>query len=178
MLAENNTALLVVDVQERLTPVLYQSEIFVAACRRMISGAKILELPILLTEQYPKGLGHTIYDVRLLCKNEPLFEKTRFSAYVDEVASALKQLNIKNVVLIGCETHICVFQTALDLLANGYKVYLPQESLTSRTAENKHNGLALMQQAGAVVTNIETILFQLLQDANHSKFKEISKLIR
>lgn len=178
MLTENNTALLVVDVQERLTPVLYQSETFVAACRRMISGAKILALPILVTEQYPKGLGHTIYDIRLLCKNAPLFEKTRFSAYVDEVVSVLKQHHIQNVVLIGCETHICIFQTALDLLANGYKVYLPQESLTSRTVENKQNGLTLMQQAGAVITNIETILFQLLQDASHAKFKEISKLIR
>lgn len=178
MLKIENTLVLAVDIQERLMPALHQADEFVAACRRMLTGAQLLALPILLTEQYPKGLGHTLTDIRLLCKDVPLFEKTRFSAFIPDVQKILSERQVDNVVVMGCETHICILQTVLDLLAAGYQVYLPLECLTSRTLVNKDNGLAQMQQAGACVSNIESILFQLLQDAQHGQFKEISKLIR
>lgn len=178
MFSTENTLILAIDIQERLVPVLHDSSDFVASCRRLLDGAHILQLPVLITEQYPKGLGSTIADIRLVAKNAPVFEKTQFSALTDEVQAALMQHAPQNVILIGCETHVCILQTALGLCSQGYRVYLPQECVASRTLSNKNNGLAQMQQAGAVVGNIESLLFQILQDAKHPHFKAISKLIQ
>lgn len=178
MLNSTNTLLLVVDIQERLIPVLHQTEAFTAACRRLVEGLQLLEVPLMVTEQYPKGLGHTVADIKLLCKDAPVYEKTQFSAITPEVQAALKDKPVQNIVLIGCETHICILQTALELQAQGYQVYLPQDGLTSRTLDNKNNGLAQAQQAGAIISNVESILFQILRDAKHPHFKAISKLIQ
>ncbi|MDO4434420.1 MAG: isochorismatase family protein [Alysiella sp.] len=177
-LNQKNTLVLVVDIQERLMPVLYEATVFAAACRRLLTGAELLELPVIVTEQYPKGLGQTIADIRLASKDAPVFEKTRFSAYTEEVQAALKDQQVENIIVIGCETHICILQTTLDLQQAGYQVYLPQECVTSRILENKDNGLNQAQQAGAIVSNIESLLFQILQDAKHPQFKAISKLIQ
>lgn len=178
MLNPKETLLLVVDIQERLMPVLHQAETFIAASRRMIEGAQLLELPMIVTEQYPKGLGCTINDIKLVCKDAPVYEKTQFSACIPEIQAALKEQQIKNIILIGCETHICILQTALDLRAQGYQVYLPQDCLTSRALDNKNNGLAQAEQAGAIISNVESLLFQILHDAKHPQFKAISKLIQ
>ncbi|XXQ67456.1 isochorismatase family protein [Neisseriaceae bacterium B1] len=178
MLNPKETLLLVVDIQERLIPMLHQAEHFIAASRRIIEGAQLLELPIILTEQYPKGLGYTVNDIKLVSKDAPVYEKTQFSAYTPYIQAALKEKAIQNIILIGCETHICILQTALDLRAQGYQVYLPQDCLTSRTLDNKNNGLAQAVQAGAIVSNVESVLFQILHDAKHPQFKAISKLIQ
>ena len=177
MLNHQNTVVLVVDIQERLLPVLHQSAEFAAACRRWIMGSQYLSLPIILTEQYPKGLGKTVADVAVLLNNVPVFEKTRFSAFTEEVQAALAQHKPQNVILIGCEAHICVLQTAWDLRGQGFEVYVPQECVTSRTAANKQNGIDQMREAGVHISNIESLLFQMLQDAQHPQFKNISKLI-
>ena len=125
MLNHQNTVVLVVDIQERLLPVLHQSAEFAAACRRWIQGSQYLSLPIILTEQYPKGLGKTVADVAVLLNDAPVFEKTRFSAFTEEVQAALAQHKPQNVILIGCEAHICVLQTAWDLRGQGFEVYVP-----------------------------------------------------
>lgn len=177
-LTADNTLILVVDIQERLMPVLHQAERFTAACRTLLTGGLLLGLPVVLTEQYPKGLGQTVADIRLLLKDIPVIEKTRFSALTDEVRAQLQQRQPENIVLIGCETHICILQTALDLRAAGKQVYVPQECVTSRAPANIANGLAQIQAAGAIIGNIESLLFQLLQDARHPQFKAISKLIQ
>lgn len=177
-LTTENTLILVIDIQERLMPVLHEASVFTDACRRLLHGAELLQLPVILTEQYPKGLGQTLSEIRLVAKDAPVFEKTRFSAYTEAVQVALKDKQPENMIVIGCETHICVLQTVLDLRQAGYQVYLPQECVTSRTLINKNNGLNQAQQAGAIISNIESLLFQILQDAKHPQFKAISKLIQ
>ena len=174
----DNTLVLVIDIQERLLPALSQAEAFSAAAVRFIEGCRLLGGPLLLTEQYPKGLGAPIEPVSRACADALRFEKTRFSAYTPEVAAAIAQKQPENIVLIGCETHICVLQTALDLLAQGVRVYALEDALTSRTEANKANGLRQMQAAGAIVSNSESVLFQFLGDAKHPQFKAISKLIQ
>lgn len=179
MITPANTALLIVDIQERLLPALHEHQAFLAACRQFITGANLLGVPHIITEQYPKGLGATVPDIALLTPDAPKFSKTQFSAYTAEVAAALqsRQPEKQNIILIGCETHICVLQTVLDLRQQGYNVFIPQECATSRTAANKANGLQQIQAAGGIVSNIESLLFMLLKDAQHPQFKAISKLI-
>ena len=179
MITPANTALLIVDIQERLLPALHEHQAFLAACRQFITGANLLGVPHIITEQYPKGLGATVPDIALLTPDAPKFSKTQFSAYTAEVAAALqsRQPEKQNIILIGCETHICVLQTVLDLRQQGYNVLIPQECATSRTAANKANGLQQIQAAGGIVSNIESLLFMLLKDAQHPQFKAISKLI-
>lgn len=177
MLNTDNTVALVVDIQERLLPVLHESGDFVANSVKLLTGLRALDVPVLITEQYPKGLGATAADVKTAAGDAPVFEKTRFSAYTDEVAAAIKAHHAENIVLLGCETHICVLQTVLALQLWGLNVYLPQECVASRTPANKKNGLRQCLAAGAVVSNIESVLFQLLRDAKHPAFKTISKLI-
>ena len=179
MITPANTTLLIVDIQERLLPALHEHQAFLAACRQFITGANLLGVPHIITEQYPKGLGATVPDIALLTPDAPKFSKTQFSAYTAEVAAALqsRQPEKQNIILIGCETHICVLQTVLDLRQQGYNVFIPQECATSRTAANKANGLQQIQAAGGIVSNIESLLFMLLKDAQHPQFKAISKLI-
>ena len=173
-----NTRLIIVDIQERLLPALHENQAFLAACRQFITGANLLGVPHIITEQYPKGLGATVPDIALLTPDAPKFSKTQFSAYTAEVAAALQSRQPENIVLIGCETHICMLQTVLDLRQQGYNVFIPQECATSRTAANKANGLQQIQAAGGIVSNIESLLFMLLGDAGHPAFKAVSKLIR
>ena len=177
MITPANTTLLIVDIQERLLPALHEHQAFLAACRQFITGANLLGVPHIITEQYPKGLGATVPDIALLTPDAPKFSKTQFSAYTAEVAAALQSRQPENIVLIGCETHICMLQTVLDLRQQGYNVFIPQECATSRTAANKANGLQQIQVAGGIVSNIESLLFMLLKDAQHPQFKAISKLI-
>lgn len=178
MLHPDNTLALLIDIQERLTPVLHRSADWLADCTTLLQGLQALSVPVMLTEQYPKGLGKTVPPFADMLADAPLFEKTRFSAWTDEVASAVKaQKNIENIIVFGCETHVCVLQTVLDLRQQGYAVYLPQECVSSRTEANKLNGLQQCAAAGAVVSNVESVLFQLLQDAKHPAFKTVSKLI-
>ncbi|MDO4878201.1 MAG: isochorismatase family protein [Neisseria sp.] len=172
------TVCLVVDIQERLTPVLHRHETFTAGCIRLLQGIQALSVPILLTEQYPQGLGGTIPAVKAQLAGVPVIEKSRFSAWSAETEGFIRRHEAENVVLMGAETHICVLQTALDLRAAGFGVYLPFECAASRDPLNKENGLQQMREAGVSVGNIESLLFALLRDAKHPAFKAISKLVR
>ena len=178
MMTPENTRLIIVDIQERLLPALHENQAFLAACRQFITGANLLGVPHIITEQYPKGLGATVPDIALLTPDAPKFSKTQFSAYTAALQQGQPESGqAQNIILIGCETHICMLQTVLDLRQQGYNVFIPQECATSRTAANKANGLQQIQAAGGVVSNIESLLFMLLKDAQHPQFKAISKLI-
>lgn len=173
-----NTLAITIDIQQRLIPVLHESENFIQQNIKMIHGLNALGVKIVLTEQYPKGLGATLPEIDELLVDVPKFEKTQFSALTDEVHEILVKQNVTNVILLGCETHVCVLQTALALREKNFNVYVPQECVTSRTLDNKNNGLAQIQAAGGVISNTESVLFQLLGDAKHPSFKTISKLIQ
>ena len=135
--------------------------------------------PLCRNRTISKGLGSTVSAVSLLLpEGTPIVEKTRFSAFLPEIQEILRKNDIKNVILMGAEAHICMLQTALDLKAQGYAVSLPFECTASRTTANRDNGLAQMSRQGITVSNVESILFQLLGDAKHPAFKTISKLIQ
>lgn len=177
-LRTDNTACLIVDIQERLTPALHEAERFTDACTLLIQGLHALGIPMMATEQYPQGLGTTLPEIKSLLPDTPFVEKTRFSAVLPETEDFIRRHNAQNIVLIGAETHICMLQTALDLRAQGLNVYIPAECAASRNPANKTNGLEQMRAAGVTVGNGESLLFALLRDAKHPAFKTISKLVR
>jgi nicotinamidase-related amidase len=173
-----HTALLVIDVQERLMPVIFEQEKIFANVNKLLRGAEILNLVTVVTEQYPKGLGNTCKEIEL-SEKALVIEKTCFSSMLSEdVNDQLKLTNAKTLIICGVESHICVLKTTLDALKEGYEVHLVADAVSSRTDENKQIAIKRMRHAGAYITSVEMILFQLLDYAGTDEFKAISKLIK
>ncbi len=173
------TALVVVDVQERLCPAMPPDALarLVKYVKALAGCARTLALPVLLTEQYPKGLGRTLPELRELLP-APL-EKLHFSCGADPgFSAALAATGRRQIVLAGMEAHVCVFQTARDLVAAGYEVFVCADAVTSRADEHRQVGLALCHEAGAVVTTAETAIFDLLHRCATPEFKAVSPLVR
>jgi hypothetical protein len=143
-------------------------------------AAALLGVPVLVTEQYPKGLGNTVGEIsRVLPDDTRRFEKTCFSACgASDFLANLHSNQRSQVVLIGMETHVCILQTAFDLLAADFEVFVVEDGVCSRVDEHKANALERMARAGVTVTNLESVLFEWLGDAAHPHFKAISALIR
>jgi nicotinamidase-related amidase len=178
LLKRETTVLLVIDVQEKLMPVIHNSEQVFANVNRLIRGAAILRLPLIVTEQYPKGLGNTCKEVELP-EHTTRIEKMCFSCMQSEhVIQQLQPLNATSLILCGVESHICVFKTALEALEKGYEVHVVADAVSSRTAENKEIALNRLRQSGAFIVSAEMVLFQLLKEAGTEEFKGISRLIR
>jgi nicotinamidase-related amidase len=171
----------VVDVQERLFDAMdaERRDDMVANVKILVSAASRLGVPVLVTEQYPKGLGRTLPELRALLGDAPPFEKTSFScAGAPGFVDRLRGLGADHVVLTGIEAHVCVLLTALDLLARGLRVSIVADAVCSRRAANLEIGLGQARQAGAVVTATETVVFQLMGSADAEAFRELSKLLR
>jgi len=171
----------VVDVQERLFNAMdaERRDDMVTNVKILVSAARRLGVPVLVTEQYPKGLGRTLPEVRSLLGEAPPFEKTAFScAEADGFMERLRALGAEHVILTGIEAHVCVLLTALDLLARGLRVSIVADAVCSRRPANLEIGLGQARQAGAVVTATETVVFQLLGSADSDAFRELSKLLR
>lgn len=177
-LNSEDAVLLVVDIQERLVPVMKYGKKVIKNTNTLIAIAKDLEIPIVVTEQYPKGLGQTVPEIRANLEGVSAYEKISFTAYTDEVDAALENLGRKKIIIVGMETHVCVFQTVRDLIARGFQVYLVQDAVCSRSKENYQNGISLISLMGAVVTNTETVFFDLMKKAGTPQFKKLSKLIK
>jgi nicotinamidase-related amidase len=168
-----------VDLQERLLAAMPDPEGLTRTIRLLIEGTRPLEVPVVWSEQYPKGLGPTAESVRALLPKAARAEKMTFSAWREpSFADRLKATGRTTVILPGIETHVCVMQTALDLLYAGYRVFVPADGVASRTEENRRIGLATMERAGAVITSMEAVVFQLLERAGTDAFKAFSKMIR
>jgi len=180
LLNVKQAALVVVDIQEGFRPIIADFEKIAERAARMIRGCKILDVPVFVTEQYPKGLGETAFEIRsLLDDGTGAFEKTAFSSCgAESFVAGLTDKGIKQVVICGLETHICVNQTAHDLLDRGFQVHVLSDCVTSRFEYNRLAGLAKMQRSGAIESSIEMALFELMRDAKHEKFKEIQALIK
>ncbi len=177
-LNREDTVLLVIDIQEKLVPVMKYKDQVINNNKILISAAKEMKFPVIATEQYPKGLGQTVPELFELIDNENIFAKNSFTAYTDEVKETLMALGKKKVLITGMETHICVFQTTRDLINDGYQVYLVKDAVASRTKNNFINGIELIQSLGAVITNTETAVFDLLKISGTPEFKTMSKLIK
>ncbi len=179
MLTTQNSILCVIDIQERLFPHIHSKEDFLKNTIALIKGARILEIPILSTEQLPDKIGKTIPEISPLLENTQPIVKAAFSCCGEvKFISALSAHPQKQILLCGIETHVCVYQTARDLINLGYDVSVVADAVSSRTLENKEIGLERIQESGASVTSVETALFELLKIADGEKFKEILKLIK
>ena len=174
------TALVVVDMQEAFRHSIHEFEQIASRISMAIRGFQILNLPVIVTEQYPKGLGSTAGEIRAVLPDalEPI-EKTAFSSCgAAEFVAALEHTGARQVLVCGIEAHVCVNQTTHDLLARGLQVHLLTECINSRSAHNRETGLAKMQQSGALPSSIEMSLFELMRDAAHKQFKAVQKLIK
>ncbi len=183
ILNREDAVLIVVDVQERLVPAIHK-ELYERSVRNFkiaIEAAGTLGVPIVLTEQYPKGLGRTVPEVlqALEGKHYDRIEKVTFSCARDEAfLAAIAKTQRRQVVLIGMETHVCVYQTTVDLINAGYEVFVLDDAVSSRYFHNYQSGIAALRDAGAVVVSTETAVFQLMKVAGTPEFKKISSLLR
>ena len=178
VLTKEEAVILVIDIQERLVPAMKYGKQVIQNTNIIISVAQKLGIPIIVTEQYPKGLGKTVAGISENLEGQLTYAKTTFSSCTSEVTSALKELGRKKIIITGMETHVCVFQTVRDLLALGYQIYAVRDAICSRTKENYRNGLSLMSSMGAVVTDTETVFFDLMKQSDTPFFKELSELIK
>lgn len=169
--------LLIVDVQERLWPTMAEKEVLLQRTLQLVKGAQILGVPVISTEQYPKGLGKTVAEVAALLKNQSPFEKTSFSA-CPAVLDSLRQRGVSDVLLCGIESHVCVMQTCLDLLGESFRVFVVADAVASRTVENQRLGVERMRSAGAVIASVEMVLFEMLESAGTAEFKQILEVVK
>jgi nicotinamidase-related amidase len=181
-LQRHDALLLVIDVQEKLMPVIDRGDDVAANVERLVRGCHVLDVPPLLTEQYVKGLGATVPRVRRAFEETfgytPI-EKNCFSANAaGELQAALRQLRRKQIVVAGVEAHVCVYQTVTDLLAAGYQVTVIADAISSRTAENKAVALQRMAGEGAKLSSTEMALFELLGAADTDEFRQILALVK
>lgn len=179
-LTRDNTALLVVDVQEKLMPHVERGEMVLHTMQQAIKGFRILGMPIVVTEQYPQGLGHTVPALKkCLNPQQQYWTKTTFSCTADqEIRRHLLSLPVEHWVLIGLEAHICVFQTAKGLIGSGKHVVVLNDAITSRSIYDFSTAIAEMRDLGIRITSTETILFELLKDSKAPEFKQISQLVK
>jgi nicotinamidase-related amidase len=180
LLRQQDAALLTVDIQESFRPIIADFVKIAERAAMMIRGCRILDVPVFATEQYPKGLGHTAAEISVLFGDGiRVFEKTAFSSCGAEAFVAeLADRGIKQVMICGLETHICVSQTAHDLLERGFQVHVLSDCVISRFEYNRTIGLQKMQRSGVIESSIEMALFELMGDAKHEKFKDIQALIK
>jgi nicotinamidase-related amidase len=174
------SALVIIDMQESFrSPISDFAEVAVRIAL-VAHAAQLLSVPVIVTEQYPKGLGQTANEIKaVLPAGAPVIEKTAFSSCgAREFESELERTRAVHVLVCGIEAHVCVNQTTHDLLERGYRVHLLTDCITARTKQNRQAGLAKMQQSGALPSSTEMALFELMRDARHEQFKAIQKLIK
>ena len=179
----DKTVLVVVDVQERLAAAMPQQQIreLLRAARILVEGARILGAPVLLTEQYPQGLGPTLGEISQLVDSAGgrRYEKLEFSACdAPGLRGVLDELSSSSAIVIGMESHVCVYQTVRDLVSRGLEVHVPIDGVTSRRDDHREAGIALCERAGAIRTTSESVVFDWLERAGSEEFKQLSKLIR
>lgn len=179
LVPREKTAGLVVDIQEKLVPHIYDNEQILKNCRILISGLQTLDIPLIVTEQYSKGLGPTVEPVRSVLSNYQPIEKMSFSCCGnDQFISDVAGLGKKYIIICGMETHVCVLQTCLDLSAQGYHPILIEDCVSSRKPNDKQIAVARMRQWGITISTYESILFELCGIAGTETFKTISGLVK
>jgi len=176
---KENSICLIIDVQERLIPHIFSNEIMEKNLGILVCGMKILEIPLIITEQYSKGLGKTISSLEDILTGNQVIEKMAFSCCDEiEFMKLFKDYNKKDVIIAGIEAHVCVLQTVLDLLELGFKPFVIEDCIASRKLEDKEIALERMQKEGAVISTFESILFELTRVSGTQQFKSISKLVK
>lgn len=179
MLKPTNTALVIIDVQGRLARIMQNAEEFFKNLAMLIKGARVLEVPIIWMEQLPNKLGKTVDEVsEHLDGLTPIAKEVFSCGQNDEFNSRLAEIDPENVVLAGIETHVCVYQSAIDLLAKEYNVEVVADATSTRLEHNKEIGLEKIRRAGGQITSVETALFELQGKATGEQFKQIIEIIK
>ncbi|KAJ1563068.1 Isochorismatase domain-containing protein 1 [Cladochytrium tenue] len=176
----SNTALFLCDIQERFRPHIHKFDVMLETAKKMVQVSKILEVPLIVTEQNPKALGPTVEELQVKDLAKIIQPKTKFSMWLPEVETVIKSHpgGINNAILFGIESHVCVLQTALDLMENGVHVVVLADGVSSINKGEIPVALQRMRDAGATVESSESVIFQLLGDAGHPRFKEIQNLVK
>ena len=174
-----NSAGLVIDIQGKLFPHMDHKEALLKKCTTLIEGLKVLDVPLVITEQYPKGLGSTIEEIGTLVDQDQAIEKIAFSC-CDEpaVMQNVTMRSRKTIIICGIEAHVCVLQTVIDLHKSGYTAIVVEDCISSRSANDKGVAVERMRAEGAVITTCESILFELARVAGTDEFKSISRLVK
>jgi nicotinamidase-related amidase len=176
-MAAADTGLLVIDVQEKLVPLIPCADVLVRNVGFLIDGARLLDIPVQATEQYPKGLGATVADLAKRVPQRP--DKAAFSCCaIPSVVENFRRAARPKILLAGIETHVCVLNTALELLALEFRVYISVDAVASRSAIDHDTALRRMERAGAILTTAETAVFEWVGGAGTPRFKEISRLVQ
>jgi hypothetical protein len=176
---KENTIGLFIDIQDKLFPHMQEMDQLEQNLITLTAGLKVLEIPFLITEQYTKGLGFTILPLKMAFGEYSAIEKTAFSCCDEpKFANALRATGKKNVILCGIETHVCVLQTTLDLLQEGYQPIVIEDCVSSRKLSDKNTAIERMRQEGAIISSLESVLFELTRYSGTDTFKAISKLVK
>ena len=179
LLSADSTVALMVDFQEKIVPAMCDANDLIVRSQRLISGLDILSIPIIFTRQYPKGLGDTIEVLQKHASNVETYDKTSFSCLgTPIIRDRLVDVHFQNVILAGIETHICILQTAIELMDVGKKVYLVVDAVSSRTSLDSKISIQRLIQLGAIPTTSEAVLFELMRDAHMPEFKKISAIVK
>jgi nicotinamidase-related amidase len=179
MINQNDCCLVVVDVQGKLAQLMHDKETLLKNIRILIQSAKILNIPILWCQQVPEALGPTIPEItELLTGNLPINKSCFSCAGCEEFNTKLEKLSRRQVLICGIETHVCVYQTAVDLLEKNYEVNCVADAVSSRTQSNKEIGLKRIAAEGAAISSTEMALFEILKSAEHPQFRQIAKLVK
>jgi nicotinamidase-related amidase len=179
LLRRDDTLLVIVDIQTKLLNVMFDKEGLVTNCRKLIQATKLLEVPMLMTEQYPKGMGPTDPQILEVLQGVENITKESFSCCgVDDFNRRIRESGKKQIVVVGIEAHVCVLQTVLDLMHRDYSVFVPYDAVSSRKEGDYRNALDRMRQAGASIGSVESAVFELLERAGTQIFKEVARLIK
>jgi len=179
ILKKDNSVLVVIDIQTKLWEVIFEKERVLSQVGKLIKAFKIFDIPIILTEQYPQGMGPTHPEILELLKETEKFEKFSFSCLKkEEFIQKLFSLNKNQIVLTGIESHICVLQTAYDLLEKNFSVFIPYDAVSSRKKGDWENALERLQKDGIIIGSVESFIFEILERADTPVFREILKIIK
>ena len=175
---KDKTAFVLIDIQEKFLPVIHNIQGVIDNANRLVSGASVLKIPLIVTEQYPKGLGHTVDEIDL-DDRQGIMEKISFDCFgCDDFTKKLDEIDAKSLVIFGIEAHVCVLKTALEAIARDYETHVIADAVSSRTEGNKALALERLRQSEVFIASTEMILFQLMDRAGTDEFKAISKLVK
>ena len=179
LISKEETVLVIIDVQENLFAHIAEKEKLAENLTRLIQFAHVMKIPIILTEQYPKGLGQTIPQVKQLVPNIQPIEKVEFSCFGSQrFKEALTKTQAKTLIITGIEAHICITQTAIEGLENGFRTYVVEDATSSRSLEDKATAIHRIRQNGVTVVSTEMLIYELLKKAGTPEFKETLKLVK
>jgi nicotinamidase-related amidase len=179
MLSRASAVLVIIDIQVSLYQAMQNRESILVNALKIIKGANVFSLPIIVTEQIPEKLGQTIPAITQALENSETISKDSFSCWGNNhFQERIKAFGRRDIIILGIESHVCVYQTAINLMENGYSVHVARDAVSSRTKENCAIGIEAMKSAGAHITSAEMLLFEFLRSAGDAKFKDIYKIVK